>query len=372
MRHALYGLILATFLTGCASDEQEIFSVRGTLAAHGQPPENSTIDIDGLAQYTTTPDAGGDFLIPNVSKGSHTLTARTEFGNGVYSVKSQDIIVNGDVIMDTLLLPNPVSIASVELDSSTNRVTVTWNSSLASDFVEYRLYSHINSGLDEQTGSLEYSTTSVDDTVFSIQAGSLQDMYFRVFVLNAYGQLGGSNIEHMRSQNINLLAGGDFEDAGLFGEHWDVLSGNAVIVDTAAYEGTSCLLLQNAPLSEQEIALSSLEVPFQMETDVEYELSFWYRVRGRAAPEHHQTLYFYYLQKNEKKIETILPYVLGLEYWTGEWINEYCRDLEDSGWLHFSKRFVPDSAAPALFHMGGRIETLMLDNLELKRTEYAF
>jgi hypothetical protein len=138
----LFSIIIATlvFLTGCAKEERTNFNVSGYLISKGDVMGNAEVDIDGLEQYKTKSDSEGYFSITGVSTGNHQLNVNNSYENGGYVQKSYEIEVNQDLTFDGLLLPNPVSLVLLKLDSATNKVAISWNKSSAVDFREYKLY----------------------------------------------------------------------------------------------------------------------------------------------------------------------------------------------------------------------------------------
>jgi len=69
------------------------------------------------------------------------------------------------------------------------------------NFYEYKIYRHYHTGLDENTGTLIHVSTSADDTIFNDIGTDLEygltpatTYYYRVYINNNFGRLGGSNI----------------------------------------------------------------------------------------------------------------------------------------------------------------------------------
>ena len=371
----IYLLIVLLAVLGCSKKEENegIYSVSGYLKSNGAGIENITVDIDGLEQYKTKSNAEGYFIINNVPTGSHALNTQNNNNDGSFIQKSFDILVNADLIFEELLLPNPVLIIPIELDSLNNLATIKWNKSHAEDFREYKLYSHSTSGLDETTGTLEHVTINANDTVKEIQLDNFTERYFRVFVLNDYGQLGGSNIEGINSINRNQLIGGDFENQSLFSEQWTIISGTVNIIDSISFNGTHCLLMQNTitptPFHSE---VSTIEIPIELIADKEYEVSFWYRAKGIGrmdGGDDGHGLYFNYQQHELYFCQTNLAVEYG-SVWEGEWIPlGPFKALDDTGWMFYSKVFVPDDDSPARFHIGCEIEIVYFDDLRLKLKE---
>jgi hypothetical protein len=356
-------------LTGCQNEEnRSAYNVSGKLTSEGKLLEDASVDIDGLEQYKTETNTEGFFLIKQVTIGAHDLNTYKRLEDGSFIKKSYGIVLTDDDLnLEALLLPNPVCIDTIVLDSTTNKATIKWNRSTADDFREYKLYSHATSGLDETTGLLEHVATSVYDTVKEIQLSNNTESFFRVFILNDYGQLGGSNIKSVQGLNLNLLPGGDFEDQRVFDDYWNILSGSVALIDTDYYEGSSCLHMRNVIIPEEfSVEESLVETSVRFESNTMYEISFWYRLTGIARMDYH-TLYFYYYQDEANHIETNLSFEPDGDSWTGSWVPDSpFLMLDDTGWLFYSKTFVPESDSPAIFRIGGQVENILIDHLTIK------
>lgn len=198
------------------------------------------------------------------------------------------------------------------------------------------------------------------------------EVYFRVFVLNEYGQLGGSNIISVASINKNLLAGGEFENSNDL-SYWD-LTGDIGIDNTDFHSGIGSALLSSTidtvtnvisgtierwPVTENEMSIG-----IDLETDRDYTISFWYKLSGFGYMMY--PFNFYYYQNNQEKINTTI-----YDYnWAGTWIPlSPFKVLEDTGWLFFSKTFNSDSDANAVFHITSQVENVWIDELKIKIVE---
>jgi hypothetical protein len=367
MKSRIFILLLVSMIlaTACKKDKEEedtLYRISGYLLSDGEPMGNAQVNIDQLEQYKTTTNDEGYFSITDVSPGEHTLNAVKTFEMGYYIQRSFDLDMNNDLQLDELILPNPVAIMGVVMDTVENLVTITWNSSQAEDFREYKLYSHNTTGLDELTGTLEHVSTNRADTVLTLSMPSATTRYFRVFVMNDYGQLGGSNIVRATSSNKNLLSYGDFEDQDMFFQTWNI-SGNVFIVDSLQKAGSRCLLLMSEiDTINTEWTICRFDHPqLLLEENVAYELSFWYKARGLGHMMY--PLYFYYEQDNQRYLETII----GSE-WTGSWWNNSpIKILDGVDWTYYSVVFYPAGSAAAKFYFTGNIDELYFDQLQLKK-----
>lgn len=367
-KYLTYILLLFLSVIGCEKDNPNDsnaptkFDVSGSVLINSVPIENVTVDIDDLELYRTTTNEEGWFVIKDVSVGEHKLNAVIEDYDQSFVQKSYDIDVNSNLELDNLLLPNPVIVKSA-LDSTTNIVTIHWNKSFDEDFREYKLYSHHNSGLDETTGTLEHVTIDRNDTIKEIQLESNTLGYFRVFVMNDYGKLGGSNIIDVTSSFINLLTYGNFEDPDAFFSTWTTnVYGNVSIVDSNQLNGNFCILLQAMiDTAEWSCTHSEFRSPqILLQENEEYELSFWYKWK-KGFSHHMYPLYFYYRQDNENYLNVMITP-------PGPWIyNQWILIEEDIEWTYHSISFYPNSSSAAKFYFEGNIDELYFDDIQLKK-----
>lgn len=367
---SLFVVLISIF--ACQKDAQKTdFKVSGTLKTGENPIANAIVDIDGLEQYKTTTNSEGYFEITNISAGKHSLNTKKRDNDNSFIQKSYDIeFQNDDINFQALLLPNPVLIDSIILDSTTNIATIKWNKSYAEDFREYKLYSHSTSGLDETTGLLEHVTIDINDTVKTIQLESLSLQYFRVFVLNDYGQLGGSNIVSVTTNNINLINGGDFDSTDdLYYWDWEA-TGEFIISNENTHDGAGCLNIWSeidtvnnnlsGTIDRWPTYKWKLYTPIELEKNRDYQISFWYKLSGFGYMMY--PFNFFYYQDNEEKIYTTI-----YNYnWVTEWIPQSPFGIiDDTGWLYYSKNFSSDSDARAVFYFTSEMEYVSIDNLKI-------
>ncbi len=362
------------FLIGCQKDEEKTdFKVSGILKSDGKPLANATVDIDGLEQYKTITNSEGYFLIENVPEGSHSLNTKKKSSDNSFIQKSFDIeLQNKDLNLQSLILPNPVLIDTIILDSLTNMATIIWNKSQADDFREYKLYSHTSSGLDETTGQLEHVTIDINDTVKSIQLENLSEKYLRVFVLNEYGQLGGSNIANISSINRNLIPGGSFENSESL-NNWNI-TGNITIDNINMYAGFGCVLLNSeidtvdnnlsGTIDRWPVTENEMSITIDLEANRDYTISFWYKLSGFGYMMY--PFNFYYYQNNEEKISTTI-----YDYnWVDEWIPQSPFGIiNDMEWMFYNRTFTSDSDNNAVFYIKTQMDKVWIDNLEIKIKE---
>lgn len=168
--------------------------VAGTVRVGADPVANAGVSIDNVANWTTETDADGHFLLQDVTEGEHELGIRYVSEVGSFSEESQHLLVFSDLDLDGLRLPIPVVLDDPS-DVTEHEMTLTWSQTDAVDFREYKLYRHDSSGLDETTGELIHVSTSRADVTFTdTDLGGDATYFYRVYVMNDLGRLGGSNI----------------------------------------------------------------------------------------------------------------------------------------------------------------------------------
>lgn len=217
--------ILLLLLTACKEDpteQSQTYSVSGTIVSNGVFIPNATVSLDKRVDLTSASDSNGHFSIPNVPEGNYTLTAEKVSPDASFQSQTTPISVSNDVNITALILPR-----GVKIEQPTNVMatvmTLNWNPTDANDFREYKLYRHNSSGLDENSGTLIHVFTTINDTSFDdTNLNPLTKYYYRVYIMNDYGKLGGSNIVSATTQNINLIPDGGFEDSSAFSNNWEV------------------------------------------------------------------------------------------------------------------------------------------------------
>lgn len=188
------------------SSPRDGYSVSGAVYHLGSPAAGITVSIDNDVSLTVVTDVSGTFRITEVPAGDHELNLYKSFStleknqvnasDSSFSIRTYNIEVTDDLDLDNLMLPRPVSLLEPIIDST---VVIKWTPTDAEDFREYKIYRHTSSGLDETTGTLVHVSTSPLDTSFSENTLELEPdtYYYRVFVMNEFGRLGGSNIRDL-------------------------------------------------------------------------------------------------------------------------------------------------------------------------------
>ena len=356
--------LISLLVYGCRKDDDKDtnYDVSGYLYTNGQPIANASVNLDDMVQYQAISGSDGYFEIKGVSEGDHNLKTVKTYEDGSFITRSFELDVNGDLMLNFLLLPNPVSLLGVDIDTLLNEVTVRWNKSSADDFREYKIYSHTTSGLDETTGKLEHVATFRDDTLVTLPIPNATTMFYRVFVLNAFGQLGGSNIESTTSGNRNFFTGGDFEDEALFLSAWTV-EGNAYIIDSVSYNNSKSLYFfadwDTAGFDWTTFVIDS--PPLLLNKNEVYKLSFWYKARGFG---YLMNLSFclYYEQDNQNYLFTDFYPAVWEPIWSDGMLGYF-----DEDWTYYSLTFFPTSDGAVQFTFFGSVDQFFIDDLQLKR-----
>ena len=197
--YLIFSFLIFNSCTKESSEPEGMFSVSGFVYLNSQPVIGAIASIDEKTNYTTQTDENGYFKINDVTKGDHQLKLYKSFNDtsqnqDAFSERNYDLAVNNDLTLNNLKIPKAVKLYEPVIINA-DTLQINWSSSDAEDFREYKIFRHNNSGLDENTGTLTHVSTSIDDTVFfDKNVDEPGDYFYRVYVMNEYGRLGGSNI----------------------------------------------------------------------------------------------------------------------------------------------------------------------------------
>jgi len=194
------------------SNSGQLYSVSGYVYMKSEPVNNATISIDDKTNYTTTSNSDGYFEIKDVPEGEHVLSIMKEANNNEgFSERNYDLDVLNNVVLNSLTLPEPIFVYQPII--TVQGIELTWSPTEANDFREYKVFRNTSSGIDEDHGDLIHASTSRNDTIFIDQDfNALTNYYYRVYVMNDVGRLGGSNIVSIQTPNRNIVLNGDFEE----------------------------------------------------------------------------------------------------------------------------------------------------------------
>jgi len=341
------------------------YKVSGKLIQGGLPFSGATVSINNSDVLKSLSDSTGFFEIINVPSGNHTLNINKVNSDGSFYSKSSPIIVQSDIIFDHLILPKGVWM--YPLSVSGNSISLYWTPTDANDFREYKVYRGTTSGLDETTGELIHISTTINDTSFvddDLPTGFL--FFYRVYVMNEYGRLGGSNIESAMTENSNIILNSSFEEVGTDGEpinwstvHTDTLWDFTLYSGINSHTGTNAMkgfttVISVWPLDgylEQRIS------SYQLIPGEEYVFSFWYNIDTLVAGN--------------------LQVDLTINKSTGEYIFLESGICENPtyGWVKYSIEFTAPQTNPQDYFLRyihrsfgtGQHYKIWIDDVELKR-----
>lgn len=198
------------FSAGCRKSKNQI---NGRVVAHNGSKIDYDVAVVDEPNAKVTTDSDGNFEISNLDEGTYDIEFVADNDDGSFESKKVKLKTGTkDLLVE---LPNPVVLYEPEIVTTilNDTVVLKWSKSLADDFREYKIYRHTSTGLDETTGTLLHVATFSKDTIFKDVVNHQDKYYYRVFVLNDYGLLGGSNIEGIEGSpyvnNPNLTLGTD-------------------------------------------------------------------------------------------------------------------------------------------------------------------
>ncbi len=287
MKKVIFLLIIT--LSACSeksSEPKNLYTVSGIIYQNGQPSINTVVSIDDKLNLSTTTNENGEFSIGNVPEGDRLFKTSKTYVDGSFVENTSNISVNNDIELNSLILPNPTKLNDVNVKTD-NSITLTWSPSNALDFREYKIYRNSTPGLDEQTGTLVYVTIDKNDTSFVDEnLDALETYYYRVFVMNEFSRLGGSNIVSATTNNKNYIWNGDFELQENPLVWWNSYNfGQIQITDSIKISGNYSLLLKSEQSSVGHLLsdLSKWGATFKLVGDRTYKISGWVKTEGEYS-----------------------------------------------------------------------------------------
>jgi hypothetical protein len=268
-----------------SQDPQGKYSVSGTVVSRNIPVAKATVSLNNRGDLSTESDAAGRFTLTSVPEGNYSLNIKKANTDGSFIEKTSNISVTGETILQSLILPRGVVLLQPTNITGTS-MRIAWNATDANDFREYKLFRHLTSGLDESTGTLIHVATAINDTAFD--ESNLQPLtryYYRIYIMNDYGRLGGSNIVSSATTNLNYVVNGDFENNTGLQNWWNfgtVPWGAKQITDSTRKNGSYSLQLAAEPFSEYGISgvRASIHSGYMTLREGDYKVSFWVKVEG--------------------------------------------------------------------------------------------
>ncbi len=357
MKNLTYLIILLVFVTGCKekiTEPTNSYSVKGKVIDSNGPVSKAKVAIDNFINWETTTDINGDFEITGVTKGEHSLSYSYNDASGAFVESNANLSVNDNIVLNTLKLPIPPRLDTIsEIDVTS--LKLNWNLTDAEDFREYKLYRKDTPGLDETTGELIYVGTSRSDTSFldkDIPSG--KTYYYRVYVMNEYGKLGGSNIVSATTLKGNLIPDGDFEDRIDINSNWSISSGGATFnfTDSTKKSGNYSL---HGKLTNQNVHLRGI-TPIKLSAGVTYEMSGWFKAYGKTSGTN-EYMSFSIFETNDPTSYREWIYV-----WSS---NPNLQEPANIEWTYASKIFTPTKDVTVFFEIFAGIENFWFDDLKI-------
>lgn len=273
-------IILSLIILYCSKEPTaptEDYKVAGRVLSKGIPVEDAIVKLDKSENLKTTTDKNGYFKLLNVPKGNYHLTVSKNTGYGSFSERTTSIAVDSDLNLDNLILPKGIKVYDPK-NVTDKSLELSWSPTDATDFREYKVYQHTTSGLDETTGTLIHVSPTLNDTVFQVpDLNPLEDYFFRVYVMNDFGRLGGSNIVSAKTENLQIIKNGSFEilDTSTgYPENWKADNfGSLWLIDST--------VVQDGKYSLSVHDQSGVIMPWQtispndLTTGSRYKLTYW-------------------------------------------------------------------------------------------------
>ncbi len=288
----LLPILIVSLLSVSCNDEKSsqpdlLYTISGRLSIDNGNSSGTEVMVDDFINWKTVTDSTGYFEIKGVSGGAHTLKALKQNDDGSFSKIEKKLNVVSNLNLEVLKLPKPLLLFS-PTDIYAGSMKLKWAKSDADDFYEYKLYKHTNAGLDETTGELVFVSVAKSDTTFVVSGlNPRKEYYFRVFQMNEYGRIGGSNIVHSTTTDSNLISNGSFELTNDLTQNWNIQVGhsNNVIrlTDSIKYDGDKAVFTSYTGAGQYISPIMESKNSFRLEINRNYELSLMVRVDGKRG-----------------------------------------------------------------------------------------
>jgi Carbohydrate binding domain len=220
-----------------------------------------------------------------VPVGDHEINFKKTFDNGSFIDLSNDINVTEDIDLQLLRLPKTIFLYD-PLKVTTDSVILAWAPTDANDFQEYRVYRHTSPGLDENTGEFIYVSTGINDTSFidNFNLQPSQTYYYRVYVMNNLGKMGGSNLISIKTKAVNIISNGDFEKIeNNFPKDWAIYYNWGNDIHILNMDDTTSTSNGNVSIRAYLNALGDMAIiqkinPAKITPSKRYRMSFWLKI----------------------------------------------------------------------------------------------
>ncbi len=360
MKKLRYSLVFLLFILACSeksTNPNGTYTVSGKVTNSKGSVANAKVSIDNAINWKTTTDSNGLFEIKGISRGKHFMKYGYTNTDNSYIEIEEDLTVYEDIVLNNLRLPIPPHLENPK-EIGTNSILLIWNSTDALDFREYKLYRRNTPGLDETTGELIFVSTMRNDTTFNdTELISGQSYYYRVFIMNEFGSLGGSNIINAQTIIGNIIPNGNFEDLNSL-NYWQITRGNGtnyltILDDSIKYNGTFSLYNKNPDLSTPSNKYSALEsnFPVNLIPQSTYKLSGWAKAEGQRT--------------DIGGLEIGIPPYVVLSF--ADYGN--MGDSVNIDWTYKEIIFQAPTATDLKIHMYFPIEKVWLDDISLERIQ---
>ncbi len=359
MKYFIILIILGIIILGCSNETTDpnngLYSISGKVSNSYGPVASAIVTVDKKLNWETTTSASGEFSISNVSSGDHTLYIEKKGQDEEFVEMNYPISVSTDLIINNLILPIPVRLYPPANITQTE-MTILWNQTDAQDFREYKLYTKDSPGLDETTGELIYVSTSKDDTSFvSENLVPYGTYYFRVYLMNDFGRMGGSNIESATTLAGNLIPDGSFDDPTSFDTNWFISGGEGIIsyTDSIKVSGNYSLL----GLIPHDIELRTQKL-IHLIGGKTYSFSGWAKANG------YYSLSYETVAANlfeEGSFFTYEHLIFFSESSSGDSVDYY--------WTYKTKNFTPTEDISVILEIEGGYDRIWFDELKLEVVE---
>jgi len=357
MNYFLILILVGIIIIGCSNESTDpnngLYSISGIISNSYGPVSNAKVTVDNKVNWETTTSSNGEFSISNVSSGDHTLFVKKEGQDENFVEGNYPIFVNTNLTLTNLILPIPVRLYPPTNIAQTE-MTIIWNKTDALDFREYKLYVKDTPGLDETTGELIFVSTSIEDTSFvNDNLIPYETYYYRVYLMNEFGRMGGSNIASAPTLGGNLIPDGSFDDPTSFNENWFIENGGGNISynDSLKIDGDYSLF----GLLPHHIDLVSKR-SIQLAAGKNYEISGWGKANGYSRP----------------TWDWVALYIKGDNFFQNLYFcvgpgNPY--DSVDIDWTFTSKYFTPTMDVSVSIELKGGFDRVWFDELKLEVVE---
>ena len=282
-----YFSLFLVLLSGCKEESTnpntDLYTISGKITNAYGSVANAKVAIDNKTNWEAKTSASGEFSISNVSSGNRTIYVRKKGQDEEFVEINYPIFVNTNLTLNNLILPIPVRLYPPANITQTEMMII-WNQTDAQDFREYKLYRRDTPGLDETTGELIFVSTAKKDTSFVDEnLIPYETYYYRVYLMNEFGRMGGSNIASASTLGGNLIPDGEFEIVGSVNDNWHEYWGGQRIFDyddSVKVEGNYALKGQNTYGDNTTMVLNNLITLIPGKT---YQLSAWFKASGMAS-----------------------------------------------------------------------------------------